>query len=124
MSNVAIYTVDPRGLVAPGGAQIASRDVEGAMKQSTQAISNNEIYGSLAVLAHNTGGVQTRWTNDLTKIFPQIVQDSRQYYRLAYAQPDPPAGKRQPASRKITVKVARPGVEIRARQRYAPMGAS
>jgi VWFA-related protein len=124
MSNVAIYTVDPRGLVAPGGAQIASRDVESAMTQSAQAISNNEIHGSLAVLARNTGGLQTLWTNDLTRVFPQIMQDSRQYYRIAYVQPEPAPGKRQPSSRTIAVKVSRPRVEVRARQQYAPIGQS
>jgi hypothetical protein len=88
--------------------------------QATQ-ISNGEIFGSLAILARNTGGIQTLWTNDLTKIFPQVLQDSRQYYRLAYAQPDPAPGKKHPESRSIEVKVARRGLDVRARQRYAPV---
>ncbi|BCS34515.1 hypothetical protein TBR22_A37430 [Luteitalea sp. TBR-22] len=130
LSNVAIYTVDPRGLRAPGTAHIPSAQMVNMggsdSPQFTQAtqISNGEIFGSLSMLARNTGGVQTLWTNDLTKVFPQLLQDSRQYYRLAYAQPEPAAGKKQPESRSIEVKVARRGVEIRARQRYAPAAGS
>jgi hypothetical protein len=59
-------------------------------------------------------------TNDLGKRIPGIMQDSRQYYRLAYLQPDAEPGKSQPATRRITVKVDRPGVHVRARQLYAP----
>ncbi len=77
--------------------------------------------GSLAVLALNTGGVQTRWTNDLTANLTGMVQDSRRYYRLAYVQPVPGPGKKQPATRAIKVTVTRADVDVRARQRYAPM---
>ena len=82
---------------------------------------SSDVLGSLAVLALNTGGIQTRWTNDLTANLSRMIEDSRQYYRLAYAQPDPPPGKSQPLTRSIKVKVSRGGVEVRARQRYAPV---
>jgi|688.fasta_scaffold72518_2 VWFA-related protein len=127
IGNVAIYTVDPRGLRAPSTAHLPSSQMVNMggseNPQFTQAtqISNGEIFGSLAILARNTGGIQTLWTNDLTKIFPQVLQDSRQYYRLAYAQPDPAPGKKHPESRSIEVKVARRGLDVRARQRYAPV---
>jgi len=135
LANVSIYTVDPRGLMAPGGgAAVSSRntdlraasqrvDVDStqiATLRNAQAVRNSELFGSLAILARNTGGVQTLWSNDLTKVYPQMLRDSRQYYRIAYAQPEPANGKRQPPSRKISVKVSRPGVEVRARQQYAP----
>lgn len=129
LSNVAIYTVDPRGLRAPSGAQVASRAMSLSMPASPYAPSpslvvENERFGSLALLARNTGGLQTLWTNDLTSIFPRILEDSRQYYRIAYAQPDPKPGKKQPSQRSITVKVSRPGVEVRARERYVPVAQS
>ena len=79
--------------------------------------------GSLGLLALNTGGLLTVDTNDIGKHITQMMRDSRQYYRLAYLQPDPDPGKKQPATRRITVKVDRPGVQVRARQMYAPRGA-
>jgi len=120
LSNVAIYTVDPRGLLAPGGAYVGSRQATMDVSVQPQQIRDSEVFGSLAVLARNTGGLQTLWTNELTSVFPRLLEDSRQYYRIAYAQPDPQKGKKQPAQRRIEVKVSRPGVEVRARERYAP----
>ncbi len=119
LANVAIYTVDPRGLRAPGNASVASRE----MSLSAHSVSSwvDDVQGSLAVLALNTGGIQTRWTNDLTADLDRMIDDSRRYYRIAYAQPEPPAGKKQPSTRSITVKVERKGVDVRARQRYAPV---
>lgn len=123
-SNVAIYTVDPRGLRAAGSSALSSRQTALTVGGETRQVTDNEAFGSLALLARNTGGVQTRWTNDLTAVFPQILEDSRQYYRIAYAQPEAAAGKRQPATRRIQVEVSRTGVEVRARQRYAPVAQS
>lgn len=91
------------------------------MSTSTVSSWADDVHGSLAVLALNTGGIQTRWTNDLTADLDRLIADSRHYYRIAYAQPDPPAGKRQPSTRSITVRVERQGVDVRARKRYAPV---
>jgi VWFA-related protein len=131
LANVAIYTVDPRGLRAPGGASVASRNtaqpgfapsgMDSPFATGHLSSANDDVTGSLAVLALNTGGIQTRWTNDLTANLDRMMQDSRQYYRLAYAQPDPPKGKKQPSARSIKVKVSRRDVAVRARQRYAPV---
>jgi VWFA-related protein len=85
-SNVAIYTVDPRGLTAPATAHVPSRELVAARPgEEMQALAHRDIFGSLALLARNTGGVQTLWSNDLTKVFPRMLEDSRKYYRLAYA---------------------------------------
>jgi len=118
LANVAIYTIDPRGLRAPGSSSVASRNMEPT--HDADPMLAGEASGSLASLAINTGGIQTRWTNDLTANFDRLVSESRQYYRLAYAQPDPRPGRKQPPSRTITVSVARDDVDVRARQRYAP----
>jgi VWFA-related protein len=117
LSNVAIYTVDPRGLRAPGSASVGSRTMSAG---SDALVLSDDLMSTLAALATETGGIQTRWTNDLEANFDRLLSDSRQYYRLAYLQPEPPPGRKQPPSRRITVKVARPGVDVRARRRYAP----
>ena len=125
LANVAIYTVDPRGLRAPGMVSVASREMSPQTFPVVAMSSSwtDDVQGSLAVLALNTGGIQTRWTNDLTADLDRMIDDSRHYYRIAYAQPDPPAGKKQPSTRSIKVKVERKGVDVRARQRYAPIAA-
>jgi VWFA-related protein len=123
LANVAIYTIDPRGLRAQDTASVPSRlstPPAGSGPADAGPALSADLTGSLAALALNTGGIQTRWSNDLTKNVGRMLEDSRQYYRLAYVQPDPPPGRKQPPSRRITVKVARPGVEVRARRRYAP----
>ncbi|WP_157899089.1 VWA domain-containing protein [Luteitalea pratensis] len=59
LANVAIYTIDPSGLRAAGYGAMSSG-------LSSPATLDSELTGSLAVLALNTGGIKTRWTNDLT----------------------------------------------------------
>jgi VWFA-related protein len=125
MANVAVYGIDPRGLTAgfPTIGTAGNRDAAAVAGWAAQASANamlGRYYGSLGLLAMNTGGTLTVDTNDLGKRIPGIMQDSRQYYRLAYVQPDAESGKSQPATRRITVKVDRPGVHVRARQLYAP----
>ena len=134
LANVAIYTVDPRGLRAESTASVPSRHMvtppagqsppDGGASADAFPRLASELTGSLAALAVNTGGLQAYWSNDLTRMFPRLLEDSRQYYRIAYVQPDPPAGKKQPLSRSIKVRVSREGVDVRARQRYAPASGS
>jgi VWFA-related protein len=124
-ANIAVYGIDPRGLkagfpsIGTGGDSTAVA-VAGAAAQAAAGAMIGRYYGSLGLLAMNTGGVLTVDTNDLGKHIPQIMRDSRQYYRLAYVQPDPDPGKKHPTTRRITVKIDRPHVEVRARQLYAP----
>ena len=139
LSNVAIYAIDPRGLRTGGmTAATPSRDVMmrpadvssgfastltpsvalDSLVSGTQSLSAH--FGSLGTLTVNTGGLLTTARNNLAADVPRMLEDSRQYYRLAYVQPDPRPGRTQPASRRIEVKVSRQDVHVRARQRYAP----
>ena len=111
-SNLAIYAVDPRGLQAP---RVAAEQRQAGVPPVSQAVL--ERFGSLGLLADGTGGVLTVWTNDLAAGIPQMLRDSRRYYRIAYAQPEVGSSR---SARKIEVKVARPGVEVRARKQYVP----
>ena len=97
LGNVAIYTVDPRGLRAESYTSVPSRNMDpgysaqpsldnlGAAGTYATPRLASDVSGSLASLAVNTGGLQAYWSNDLTKMFPRLFEDSRQYYRLAYA---------------------------------------
>jgi VWFA-related protein len=118
LANVAVYAIDPRGLVA-GFA--STGNILGAMTAESVAGSlAGRRFGSLGRLASHTGGLLTVDSNHLHKDIPRILQDSRQYYRLVYVQPEPEPGKAHPETRRIDVKVSRPGVQVRARQQYVP----
>ncbi|PYQ00311.1 MAG: hypothetical protein DMF82_22480, partial [Acidobacteria bacterium] len=115
-SNVAIYFVDVRGLTAmPAaasaqyGAMLPAADVA---EQITQNLASAE---GVETLALNTGGFSIKNTNDLKRGLMRISQEARRYYLLGYASTNP---RRDGKWRKIAVKVARPDVEVRARQGY------
>lgn len=125
VANAAIYAIDPRGLLAPPpGGPAGVPSIAAAVTPSRGIDSGSSMaarrFGSLGTIAMHTGGTLTVDTNDLAADVPAIVRDSRQYYRLAYVQPDPEPGKAQPATRRITVKVDRPDAQVRARQVYVP----
>lgn len=126
LANVAIYAIDPRGLMAPvpgigtGGPGIAASIAAGMGGGGSANSMARRRFGSLGTIAMHTGGTLTVDTNDLAADIPGIVRDSRQYYRLAYVQPEPAEGEAQPRTRRIEVKVDQRGVEVRARQQYVP----
>lgn len=135
-ANVAIYSIDPRGLEASSGAirvatsplstrptsqaaQSAPPVLAMAAEQSAASMAGRHM-GTLGQLSSFTGGLLTVDHNDLGKNIPLVIRDSRQYYRLVYVQPDPRPGEALPSTRRIRVAVSRPGVEVRARQQYVP----
>lgn len=89
-SNLAIYTMDMRGLqalVAGGEAQNASlRGVSAYSGQSTlNALNSNfTTQETLVTLASDTGGRAFLDSNDFSKIFKGVQQDTSTYYLLGY----------------------------------------
>jgi VWFA-related protein len=89
-SNLAIYTMDMRGLqalVAGGEAQNAS--LRGVSAYSGQATlnslnSNFTTQETLVTLASDTGGRAFLDSNDFGKIFKGVQQDTSTYYLLGY----------------------------------------
>ncbi|MGC2794376.1 MAG: VWA domain-containing protein, partial [Candidatus Sulfotelmatobacter sp.] len=85
-SNLAIYTMDMRGLqalVAGGEAQSASlRGVSAYSGQSTlNALNSNfTTQETLVTLASDTGGRAFLDDNDFTKVFKGVQQDTSTYY--------------------------------------------
>jgi VWFA-related protein len=90
-ASVDFYCLDAAGLQVAGGANV------------------------LLELAHNTGGEAVKDTNTPWKAVPAIFRENQSYYLLGF-EPDPaiPAGR----SRRLEVKVDRPGVEVRTKSRY------
>jgi len=96
-SNISIYPVDSRGLVAlsPGGG--AHRGGGGGtgiysgradLNQMASLVQSRE---TLYALAADTGGASLMDDNDLSQIFRMAREDSSHYYLIGYYTPAPPA---------------------------------
>jgi hypothetical protein len=117
--NTTIYSVDPRGLTpfefdlsTAGGANV-SLTKDQAMLESTM--------DSLRILADETDGRAIVNSNDLTGGLRQIVSDTSAYYLLGYTSTlNQPDGK----FHKISVRVKRPGLQVRARPGYLALTAT
>jgi VWFA-related protein len=120
-SNLAIYTMDLRGLqalVAGGEAQNAS--LRGTSAYSGQSMinalsSNFTTQETLVTLASDTGGRAFLDSNDFSQIFKGVQQDTSTYYLLGYRSSNPARDGRY---RRITVKVNVPGVKVEHRRGY------
>jgi VWFA-related protein len=120
-SNMAIYTMDMRGLqalVAGGEAQNAS--MRGTSAYSGQSMisalnSNFTTQETLVTLASDTGGRAFLDSNDFSQIFKGVQQDTATYYLLGYRSTNPARDGRY---RRITVKVNIPGVHVDYRKGY------
>jgi len=117
-SNVAIYGIDPRGLTDLGDETIEI----GAFPDDTslgvgQNSLQNEIrlsQDSLRTLSEETGGFAVVNQNDFSTAFDRLVRDNSSYYVLGYYPPDTRPGR----IHKITVRVSRSGLTVRARKGY------
>jgi len=120
-SNLAIYTMDMRGLqalVAGGEAQNASlRGVSAYSGQATlNALNSNfTTQETLVTLASDTGGRAFLDSNDFSKIFKGVQQDTSTYYLLGYHSANTARDGRY---RHIVVKSGSPGVKIDYRRGY------
>jgi len=120
-ANLAIYTMDLRGLqaiVAGGEAQTASlRGTSAYSGQSTlNALNSNfTTQETLVTLASDTGGRAFLDSNDFSQVFKGVQQDTSTYYLLGYHSTNPARDGRY---RRITVKVNASGVKIDYRKGY------
>ena len=120
-SNMAIYTMDLRGLqaiVAGGEAQNAS--LRGTSAYSGQSMinalnSNFTTQETLVTLASDTGGRAFLDSNDFSQVFKGVQQDTSTYYLLGYHSTNPARDGRY---RRISVKVNVPGAKIDFRRGY------
>jgi VWFA-related protein len=116
-ANASFYPVDPRGLAAFDTPMMRS-DVPGAPAPMTPLAVDRAMLGarltSLRTLAEATDGLAIVDTNDLTGGLRRIVSDLSSYYLLGYYS----SGKLDGRFHSITVRVKRPGVNVRARRGY------
>ena len=108
-NNVAIYTVDPRGLPA------FEFDINEGVGTQTDAQYLRASQETLRGLALETDGRAILGRNDLDVGMKQIVRDSSAYYLIGYTSAQTKSDGKFHA---INVRVKRPGVQVRARKGY------
>lgn len=123
-SNLAIYTMDLRGLEAmPAGGEAQNASLRGRAAYSGAATlnalsSNFSTQETLVSMADDTGGRAFLDTNDFAQVFRQVQDDTRTYYMLGYKSTN---HARDGRYRRIVVRVNNPGVKLTfTRGYYAP----
>jgi len=139
-ANVSVYAVDARGLSTVSDSAVARETLEQAaetsMRQQTtrgfrlftreeMLISDTaesslrmDTIATLGQLAESTGGMLISHTNDVRAGIARAVGDLRGYYEIAYS----PSNRTFDGKfRRITLKVARPGVSVQTRSGYFAM---
>ncbi|MGH9357107.1 MAG: VWA domain-containing protein [Terriglobia bacterium] len=120
-SDVSIYTIDSRGLLAlpPGGdastASPAGTAIYTSAAVTSQISSLHEARETLASLASDTGGKMFYDLNKFAPAFHAILAANSTYYLLGYSPADAATDGRY---RRIRVVVDRPGAKVEARPGY------
>jgi VWFA-related protein len=110
-SNVTFYPIYPRGLavfdspIGPRKPPPISQDIQNLTTR----------LNSLRELAENTDGIAVVNTNNIEGAMQRIVSDLTSYYLVGYYSTN---SKLDGKFREITVRVKRPGVQVRARRGY------
>jgi VWFA-related protein len=110
-ANASFYPIDPRGLVVfdtPIGP-----DPPPTLAQDSAQLRQRSI--TLRDLAASTDGTAVVGTNDISGALKRVVADLSSYYLLGYYSTNPKLDGR---FRSISVRVSRPGVQVRARRGY------
>ncbi len=120
-SNMTLYTVDSRGLVAlpPGGAaksgSIRGSGLFSGSSMRQQSANLNASQETLTTLAHDTGGTSFQDTNDLGIVFNKVLTDNQSYYIIGYYSAN---AKEDGKFRRIRVEVTRPDLKLLHRPGY------
>ncbi|MGA2352032.1 MAG: VWA domain-containing protein [Terracidiphilus sp.] len=120
-ANLAIYSVDTRGLqvVSPLG-DASTGSLRGTGAYSGAALTNNmnsnfatqEVMGTLST---DTGGKAFFDSNDFAPAFAQVQRDTSAYYAIGFHSSNT---LRDGSFRKLTIKINRPGVKLDYRPGY------
>ena len=114
-SNASFYTIDPRGLATFDTPMGRADEIGAPLSVAEDQQSLSRRLGSLTDLASGTDGIALTNSNDLTAGLRRIADDLSSYYLLGYYSTN---GKLDGRYRSITVRVKRPGVQVRARPGY------
>jgi VWFA-related protein len=109
-ANVVFYTLDPRGLIAYGGADLEYQLTPSEWRDWVQLTTS-----SLQLLGEETGGFCICSTNDFKTGLQRIDAETSDHYILGYNSnnPDPTH-----LRRRIEIRTTRPGVDLVYREEY------
>jgi VWFA-related protein len=120
-ANLAIYSVDTRGLqaISPLG-DASTGSLRGTSAYSGGALLNNmnnnfATQEVMASLSKDTGGKAFFDSNDFAPAFAQVERDTSAYYAIGFRSTNL---LRDGKYRKLTVKINRPGVKLEYRPGY------
>jgi len=120
-ANLAIYSVDTRGLqaISPlGDASTGSLRGSGASNGGALTNNMNANFATqevMATLSTDTGGKAFFDSNDFAPAFAQVQRDTSAYYAIGFHSANPARDGRY---RKLTIKINRPGVKLDYRPGY------
>jgi VWFA-related protein len=120
-ANLAIYSVDTRGLqaISPlGDASTGSLRGTGAFNGGALTNNMNANFATqevMATLSSETGGKAFFDSNDFAPAFAQVQRDTSAYYAIGFRSSNP---LRDGRYRKLTIKINRPGVKLEYRPGY------
>ncbi|HEU5351858.1 MAG TPA: VWA domain-containing protein [Terracidiphilus sp.] len=120
-ANLAIYSVDTRGLqtvTALGDASTGSLRGTGAYNGGALANSMNGNFDTqevMATLSSDTGGKAFLDSNDFAPAFAQVQHDTSAYYAIGFHSTNPA---RDGKYRRLTIKVGRKDVKLEYRHGY------
>jgi VWFA-related protein len=120
-ANLAIYSVDTRGLqaISPVG-DASTGSLRGTGAYSGAAITNNmnanfATQEVMAILSSDTGGKAFFDSNDFAPAFAQVQRDTSAYYAIGFHSTNP---SRDGRYRKLSIKINRPGIKLEYRPGY------
>ncbi|HMD77457.1 MAG TPA: VWA domain-containing protein [Terracidiphilus sp.] len=120
-ANLAIYSVDTRGLQSiPSLGDASTGSLRGTGAYSGAALGNNmqanlDSQEVMSTLSMETGGKAFLDSNDFAPAFAQVQRDTSAYYAIGFRSTNPARDGRY---RKLTIKVNRPGVKLEYRPGY------
>jgi VWFA-related protein len=116
-AQIAVYPVDPRGLMETSMADIvlSGRPANPGVDLTLRAAFTSNAHDAMTTLAEQTGGRAFFNTNDVDNAVAESMDDGAVYYTLAYYPSD---SNWNGAFRSIEVKVQRSGLEVRSRKGY------
>jgi VWFA-related protein len=120
-ANMAIYSVDSRGLQAlPPGGDASHGSLRGNSAYSGSAVtaqfsSNFSSQETLATLSSDTGGKAFFDSNDFAPAFQQVQHDTEAYYLIGFHSTNQ---RRDGSYRHLTIKCNRPDVKLEYRPGY------
>ena len=129
-AGVVIYSLDSRGLqtgalqagdnLKSGPLQPDGMDGLVRSKADERLDFNRDTQEGMAYLAEQTGGFAVMNTNSLASGLSRITNDVRDYYVIGYAPAEGTfvAKGKKPKLHKISVKVKRPGLQVKTRKEF------